>query len=287
MNDIDVRNHTALAHSHAVANSNYALTDLDSQARTARTEARHAKGALRVLLEQITSKPRLDSSGLLATARPDNVLFTRDGQVSVPAVAEYLERVEGGENDPIEVLEDMNSERLHADRREPAIAAQRELARLAYSAPVPAQRHPQPAPQLPPAKAPVPLPQRLVPPAPPETPAESTGHLVAVVEEANAAGRISGGTLKSLHEAGYGEAEEPGPDFGPAHDPKFAASAIPAGRTLQDTATMRADEVLAELGAADASQPGNDQPEPRPFPQEATERRSAAASGRDAADDDQ
>jgi hypothetical protein len=128
-----------------------------------------------------------------------------------------------------------------------------------------------------------PLPQRLVPAAPAESPSETTGQMID-------RHRGLGVAVTAEQEAAMRKDHRTGPDMGPAADPRFAASAIPAARGMGDTMPMRADEVLAELAADDAQQDGpeadGDAPAPRPFPGADTAQQPNGVSGRGDGDDD-
>jgi hypothetical protein len=75
----------------------------------------------------------------------------------------------------------------------------------------------------------------MFPPAPPESPAESTGRLVAVLEDATADGAqqaLSGKSIQLLHDNGFGASRkaQAGPEFTPPLDPKFSVAALPQVR---------------------------------------------------------
>lgn len=245
----DVRNHAALELGHAVGNANWSIADLDRQSRAARGRYRYSEQAITLLLEQMTSKPELDSYGLLATAEPENALFTRNGEISVPQIIDYLRAVSGPKRDraPMDVLEDMNSQRLREERVQPAHEARQEFYRQAHVEEPGRGREvlgevveesAGSAPALPPGGglAPVRLPQR-VPgasmQAPPETAVESTGHIARrAIDELLKAGEgmsTSEAALAGLHPTA-------GPDYGPPVDPSFSASAVRVG--VGDTQRM-------------------------------------------------
>lgn len=277
----EVRNHAALELGHAVGNANWSITDLDRQVRAARGRYRHAEQALSLLLEQMTSKPELDSYGLLATAEPENALFTRDGQIGIPQIVEYLRAVTAGKRDrsPVDVLEDMNTQRLHADRVQPAHEARQELYRQAHAdepvrgrevlgevvedalGRVPAL--PSGAAGLLPAR----LPQRV-----PGTSRQAPEPTAAAVGET---GEIARAAIDELLKKGLDTAASEaafarlhptaGPDYGPPVDPSFAPSAVrvgvvdtqrmprvesDGGARISDTATMPA----VEADSADAEE---------------------------------
>lgn len=122
-------------------------------------------------------------------------------------------------------------------------------------------------------------PGRMFPPAPPETPAESTGQLLEAVREAGfeVPAELERAARKD-HQAGPAippDTAVAGPDLGPAASPEFGASALPM---------LRGPHSTRELPAVTADTVTDAEPaaEPRPF--DAARGADDAQAG-DAADD--
>lgn len=265
----DVQQHRG--HAATIGNSRAALNDEGYRARAARTDGRQSKTAIGKLLEQLTAPPMIGGDGAIASRGPENALYVQRSHGAPPEphwgqVIAYLRAVAQGE-DADEVLEDMHARRRDALHVQPSIAVEQDLYREAdaiESQPQAREAQPAARPALPsaalPAPTPEPLPHRepiapplppLFPPAPEPTPAETTSHLVERVIESR---RDNGQPVVAAEAAAAARlAKRPAaaPDMGPAPDPGFVASALP-GR-IGDTVTMRTDEVLAHLDAADAS----------------------------------
>lgn len=240
-------------------------------AQVERTRARHlgADGrrlaeAFQVLFDQIEGR---EDMGVL---HPGNVLrwgpgCPEEGTGNLAAVLEFVGRILAGEL-PHDAVEDMHEARLarhlsgaarHADsmyerahRLESAAVVQPALPAAGV---IPAQSN---------GHA---LPQRQVPPAPPEKPAEQTGKIaLAAIEAMLAEGHEMPAAQAALVEHGY--ADEPAA-FGP--------SALPHGRVMGDT--QRLPVVPAK---DDDSESAEAAPEPRPFSRSASTAGSETASSR-------
>lgn len=278
----------------AAAHVGTAVADVRSERARARhlgADMRRLEDAGRILDEQINGRDDM------IVLRPGNALrhepgSPEQGTGNLAAVAEFVHRVFTLGELPYEVLEDMHAAR--GDRRvapaEQHIQESYERAyRIERAATVPAAL-PSGQPALTGA-APLPKrvrgtngpypplePERLVPPAPPESPAEQTGAIISALRESGhnipialeRAARKDGGTSLDVD----------------VPDPGFAASAIPQQRhPIGDTQPMRLDEVLGHPALDDAGAVADGDREPRPF--SGTGRSGDASPGSGVGDDDE
>lgn len=240
-------------------------------AHVERTRARHLGADKRRLAEafELLSE-QINGRDDMSVLDPGNVLRhepggPEQGTGNMPAVCEFVDRIMRGEL-PHEALEEMHEARLRRHLA-PALrhvdASYQRAHRLENAATVQAALPPSGAvqqnghaPALPHREPIAPSQPPMFPPAPAPTAAESTGTLVRIVEEATAGGAqqaLSGQTLQSLRDAGFG-GEAAGPDyFNAPVDPAFGPSALPLGRALGDT--QRMEPVPAEDDDAPATLP--------------------------------
>lgn len=186
------------------------------------------------------------------TVEIDRVLHDEHGSLLPDRIGEYVGLLLAGCSSRDARHEMVSRHGRRAERMRvarSAVAGAREVSAHLHNvadAPVARVQESVPRPALPAGSVPpqrsngVPLPQRLVPPAPDEDPKWSTNQMLTALKDGTAGGAqvLSAGSVKALHDSGFGvrPAQDTPPAVAPS-DPKFGASALPQAR-IDDTQIM-------------------------------------------------